>query len=138
MAATGGRRRVVVWGTGGVGSIAIRAVHGRPDLELIGVWVHSPEKVGRDAGELAGREPIGVAATGDAYALVGLGPDCVVYAASGLGLDAAAVADYERLLRAGIDVVTVSSPGLVHPAAYEATGRERLEAAAVAGGATLY
>ena len=48
------RRRVVVWSTGGVGSNAIRAVACRPDLELVGVWVHTPEKVGRDAGELAG------------------------------------------------------------------------------------
>ena len=47
--------RTVVWATGGVGSIAIDAVTRRPDLELVGVWVHSPAKVGRDAGELAGR-----------------------------------------------------------------------------------
>ena len=46
--------RVVVWSTGGVGSIAIDAIRRRPDLELVGVWVHSPDKVGRDAGELAG------------------------------------------------------------------------------------
>ena len=41
----------------------------RPDLELVGVWVHTPEKVGRDAGELAGIEPLGIAATNDADAL---------------------------------------------------------------------
>ena len=46
--------RVVVWSTGGIGSNAIRAIARRPDLELVGVWVHTPEKVGRDAGELAG------------------------------------------------------------------------------------
>ena len=62
--------RVVVWSTGGVGSIAVDAVHGRPDLELVGVWVHSPDKVGRDAGELAGVDPIGVTATNDADALI--------------------------------------------------------------------
>jgi hypothetical protein len=74
--------RVVVWSTGGIGSIAIRAIRRRPDLELIGVWVHTPEKVGRDAGELTGEEPIGIAAT---HALTRLSPppDCVVYAASG-------------------------------------------------------
>jgi hypothetical protein len=44
--------RVVVWSTGGIGSIAVRAVAENPDTELIGVWVHSPEKAGRDAGEL--------------------------------------------------------------------------------------
>ena len=56
-----------------------------PDLELVGVWVHSQDKVGRDAGELAGGEPIGVEATNDADALIALRPDCVVYAASGPG-----------------------------------------------------
>ena len=51
--------RTVVWSTGGVGSIAIDAIRRRPDLELVGVWVHSDEKVGKDAGELAGGEPSG-------------------------------------------------------------------------------
>ena len=45
--------RVVVWSTGGIGSIAIRAIHQRPNLDLVGVWVHSPDKDGKDAGELA-------------------------------------------------------------------------------------
>ncbi|MGZ5393189.1 MAG: dihydrodipicolinate reductase, partial [Mycobacterium sp.] len=42
----------VVWSTGGVGSIAIDAIAGRPDLDLVGVWVHSADKVGQDAGAL--------------------------------------------------------------------------------------
>ena len=52
--------------------------------------------------------------------------------------DAAAADDYERFLSAGIDVVTVTSAGLVFPPAYSPALRGRLEAAAVAGGATLY
>ena len=56
---TAGQHRVVVWSTGGIGSIAIRAIHQRPNLDLVGVWVHSEEKVGKDAGELANGEPIG-------------------------------------------------------------------------------
>ena len=119
--------RVVVWSTGGIGSIAIRAIHRRADLDLVGVWVHSPDKVGRDAGELAGGEPIGVAATDDVDALLGLHPDCVVYAASGPEQDAAAVPDYVRFLAAGINVVTVSSWGLIHPPSYEPTWRGQLE-----------
>ena len=51
--------RTVVWSTGGVGSNAIDAIRRRPDLELVGVWVHSPEKDGKDVGELAGGDPIG-------------------------------------------------------------------------------
>ena len=46
-------RRVVVWGTGNVGRTSIRTVLAHADLELVDVIVHTPEKVGRDAGELA-------------------------------------------------------------------------------------
>lgn len=130
--------RVVVWSTGGVGSNAIRAIGRRPDLELVGVWVHSPEKVGRDAGELAGGAPIGIAATDDADALIALRPDCVVYAASGPERDVGAVPDYVRLLEAGIHVVTSTSTGLVFPPVYAEPLRVRLEEAAAAGGASLY
>jgi 2,4-diaminopentanoate dehydrogenase len=132
------RRRVAVWGTGGVGAIAVRSAHARPDMDLCGVWVHSPEKDGRDAGELVGIDPIGLAASGDAEALLALDLDCVIYTASGPDLDAVAVPDYERMLRAGIDVVTVTSPGLVYPAAFDAATVARLTEAAEAGGASLY
>ena len=131
--------RVVVWSTGGVGSIAVDAVHRRPDLELVGVWVHSPEKVGRDAGELAGGAPVGLAATNDAESLIALQPDCVVYAASGPQRDAGAVPDYLRLLEAGINVVSTTSTSLVYPPAYFVKEwRDRLEAAAKSGNASFY
>ncbi len=131
--------RTVVWSTGGVGSIAIDAVSRRPDLELVGVWVHSPAKVGKDAGELAGVAPLGVVATNDADALIALAPDCVVYAASGPERDGAAVPDYLRLLEAGINVVSTSSTSLVYPPSYFAPDwRNQLEAAAKAGGASFY
>ena len=131
--------RVVVWSTGGVGAVAIDAISRRPDLELVGVWVHSPEKVGKDAGELAGIDPLGVAATDDADALIALAPDCVVYAASGPERDGAAVPDYLRLLQAGINVVSTSSTSLVYPPSYFAPDwREQLEVAAKSGGASFY
>jgi hypothetical protein len=118
--------------------LAIRAVARRPDLELVGVWVHSAEKAGVDAGVLAGIEPLGVAATNDADALLALRPDCVCYSASGESLDAGVVPDMARMLEAGINVVTVSAPGLVHPAGYNPEWRDLLERAAAAGNATLY
>ncbi|OBJ43916.1 dihydrodipicolinate reductase [Mycobacterium colombiense] len=131
--------RVVVWATGGIGSIAIRAIQRRPNLDLVGVWVHSPDKVGKDAGELAGGEPLGVAATNDADALIALQPDCVVYAASGPDRDGAAVPDYVRLLAAGINVVSTSSTSLVYPPSYFAPNwRDELDAAAKAGQASFY
>ncbi len=130
--------RVVGWSTGGVGRLAIRAIARRPDLDLVGVWVHSAEKDGVDAGTLAGMDPIGVAATTDADALLALAPDCVCYSASGEAMDAAAVPEMARMLEAGVNVVTVSTPGLVHPAGYQPEWRAQLEAAATKGNATLY
>src|SRR6202011_5970627 len=131
--------RVVVWATGGIGSIAICAVQRRPDFELVGVWVHSQEKVGKDAGELANGEPIGLAATNDADALIALKPDCVIYAAAGPERDALAIPDYVRLLEAGINVVTTSTTRLVNPHAYQpAEWRDQLVAAAKQGQVSLY
>ncbi|WP_077080556.1 dihydrodipicolinate reductase [Mycobacterium numidiamassiliense] len=131
--------RTVVWSTGGVGAIAIDGIRHRPDLELVGVWVHSPEKVGKDAGELAGGEPLGLLATNDADALIACKPDCVVYAASGPEREAGAVPDYVRLLKAGINVVSTTSTGLIYPPAYFAPNwRAELEEAANAGNASFY
>src|SRR6201993_2011886 len=131
--------RVVVWATGGIGSIAIRTIQRRANLDLVGVWVHSQEKVGKDAGELANGEPIGLATTNDADALIALKPDCVIYAASGPERDALAIPDYVKLLEAGINVVTTSTTRLVNPHAYEpAEWRDQLVAAAKQARASLY
>jgi 2,4-diaminopentanoate dehydrogenase len=134
-----GTLRVVVWSTGGIGSIAVRAVAENPATELVGVWVHSDEKAGRDAGELVGIGPIGVTGTRDAEALIALRPDCVVYAAMGPERDAGAVPDYARLLEAGINVVTTTVNRLIYPPAFEPDAwREQLAQAAATGGASLY
>jgi hypothetical protein len=100
--------RVVQWATGGVGKAAIEAIVAHPELELAGVWVHSAEKAGRDAGELAGIASLGVTATQDVDALLALRPDCIVYAP--LLPDEALVC---RLLASGANVVTPL--GWVHP-----------------------
>ena len=44
--------RVIQWSTGNVGRHALRLIHQHPDLELVGLWVHSADKAGRDACEL--------------------------------------------------------------------------------------
>ena len=131
--------RTVVWSTGGVGSIAVEAIRRRPDLDLVGVWVHSDAKVGQDAGELAGGEPMGVVATNDGEALIALQPDCVVYAASGPERDASAVSDYVRLLEAGINVVSTTSTSLVYPPAYYSPEwRDQMAVAAKSGNVSFY
>jgi len=70
--------KVILWATGTIGRFAIRTILNRPNLELAGVWVHSKSKDGQDAGTLAGLDPIGLAATRDADALLASDADCVM------------------------------------------------------------
>src|SRR4051794_717099 len=72
--------RVIQWATGLVGKEAIKGVLAHPELELVGAWVHSDDKVGRDVGELAGVGPIGVRATNSLDEICALEADAVVYA----------------------------------------------------------
>jgi hypothetical protein len=130
--------RIAVISTGGVGSLALRAIVRRPHLDLVGVWVHSPEKTGRDAGELVGLGPIGVTATNDLDDIIGLKPDCVVYGAASAEMDAAAVRDYVRLLNGGLNVVTTYTPGMMFPDRWIPELTDRVRAAALAGGVTIY
>lgn len=130
--------RVVVWSIGGIGSVAVSAIRRRPDMELVGAWVHSPEKAGRDAGELAGGAPIGIKGTTDKDALIALKPDCVVYVTNAPEREAAAVPDYVRLLKAGINVVSTTSSQMIYPPAFDEKWRAQVEDAAKAGGASIY
>ena len=45
--------RVVQWTTGNVGKSSVHAIVTNPALELVGCFAWSPEKVGRDVGELS-------------------------------------------------------------------------------------
>ena len=129
--------RVVVWGTGNVGRPAIRAVVANPALTLAGVIVSDPAKVGRDAGELADLDALGVFATDDAEAVLEEGPDAVVYAASADFRPDEALADIERCLLAGADVVTPSIYPLYHPDTAPTALRNRIDDACAAGKASL-
>lgn len=66
------RTRVIQWATGPVGAAQLREIIDDPELELAGVFVYSPEKVGMDAGTLVGRPPTGVIATNDKRAILAL------------------------------------------------------------------
>jgi 2,4-diaminopentanoate dehydrogenase len=108
--------RVVQWATGNVGRHTIAGIDARPDLELVGVWVSNPGKVGVDAGKLAGLDrELGVVATDDADALLALEPDCIVHTAMADDRIFEALADLERLLRAGVNVASSSPVFLQYP-----------------------
>lgn len=100
--------RIIQWGTGNVGSHALRTIIDRPDFELVGVRVYNPAKVGVDAGELIGRDPVGVLATDDVNALLALGADCVCFNPLGSTLSdhTPALDDICRILESGANVVS--------------------------------
>ncbi|QFG24934.1 dihydrodipicolinate reductase [Actinomadura sp. WMMB 499] len=129
----------VVWGTGNVGRLALRAVEAHPALELSGVIVHDPGKVGRDAGELGGLDrTLGVAATDDAGAVLAAGPGAVVYAASGDIRPDEALADILRAIRAGAVVVSPALYALYDQRNAPAEMREAVLAAIEEGGGSLF
>ncbi len=122
--------RVIQWATGGVGKAAIQGVLRHPELELVGCWVHSADKDGRDVGELIGEDPIGVAASTDVDTLLATDADCVMY--SPLLPDDQVVM---KILRSGKNVVT--PVGWVYPDRDNPSVRA-IEEAALAGGVTLH
>lgn len=71
--------RVIQWMTGDVGRVGVRHFADNEVYDLVGVLVHSPDKVGRDAGEIVGIAPTGVITTDDVDAMVALDADCVFY-----------------------------------------------------------
>jgi 4-hydroxy-tetrahydrodipicolinate reductase len=130
--------RVIQWSTGNVGRHALRLIANHPDLELVGLWVHSPDKVGRDVGELAGIGPIGVAATNDVDALLALDADCVCYTATADLRPQEAIADMARILRSGKNVVSSSVVPLIYAPHVDPEMRRPLEEACDAGGVSCF
>ncbi|MFB4315232.1 hypothetical protein [Actinomadura sp. 21ATH] len=108
--------RVLHVATGNVGRIALSQLIEDPRFELAGLVVSSPEKVGKDAGELAGLDVVtGVAATGDLDAALAVRPDCTVYCALAETRLFEALDDVRKILAAGSNVVASSPVPLVYP-----------------------
>jgi 2,4-diaminopentanoate dehydrogenase len=132
--------RVAHVGTGNVGRLALTELVSNPQFELTGLCVSSPEKVGKDAGTLAGVDvATGITAVDDLDVVLATAPECVVYCAMGDTRLPEAMADVMRILAAGINVVG-SSPGLlqypwgVMPDKYIA----RIEDAAQQGNSSIF
>jgi 2,4-diaminopentanoate dehydrogenase len=123
--------RVIQWATGSIGQIAIRHFAANPAFRLVGAYVTSAGKAGKDAGELAGVAPLGVLATRDADALLALDADCVNYAPLYADID-----EMCRILRAGKNLVTPA--GFIYPYALAREVVDKLEAACQDGGVSLY
>ena len=132
--------RVVHIGTGNVGRLALRELIENPAFELVGLCVSSPDKVGKDAGTLAGLAvSTGITAVGDLDAVLACEPECAVYCAMGDTRLVEAMSDVRRILAAGVNVVG-SAPGVlqfpwqVMPDKYI----EQVEDAARQGNSSIY
>jgi 2,4-diaminopentanoate dehydrogenase len=130
--------RVIQWSTGNVGRHALRLVAAHPDLELVGLWVHSEDKAGRDAGEIAGIGPLGVAATNDVDALLALDADCVCYTATADLRPGEAIKDMTRIAASGKNIVSSSVVPLVYPPHVADNMRRPLEDACANAGVSCF
>lgn len=124
--------RVVQWATGNVGSRALRMVIEHPSMELAGLWVSSPEKVGKDAGDLCGLAETGIKATNSVDEIVALDADCVLFMPQGTDYDALCA-----LLASGKNVVTTRGD-FHYPPMMDPAKRARIEEACARGGTSIY
>jgi 4-hydroxy-tetrahydrodipicolinate reductase len=124
--------RVAQWATGRIGEASLRELIRSPQMDLVGVYVHSAGKEGRDAGELCGLPPTGVKATRIIGEIIALKPDCIVAMQEGPNVD-----DVCRFLEAGINIAT-SRVDYLEPERMDPEVRRRAEAACLKGGASIH
>lgn len=131
--------RVFQVATGNLGTEMIGRIRDHPDLELVGLHCYTPDKIGRDAGEIVGIGPIGVVATGTVEEIVAARPDVLTF--HGVFPDEDL---YVRVLEAGIDIVTTADwitgyhrdTNHPHPSGRKVS--EVIADACARGGATFY
>lgn len=123
--------RVIQWMTGDVGQVGVRHFADNPTFDLVAVLVHSKDKVGKDAGEIAGIAPTGVVTTDDVRSVIAMDADCVFYTPVIMDVDTVC-----RLLRSGKNVVTTS--GFFYPTEDFRDGGEQIRAACADGGTSFH
>ncbi len=128
------RYRVAQWGTGHTGMRALKYIIEHPQYDLVGVYVYSEEKEGRDAGELCGVEPTGITATRNIEDIIAAKPDCVSYMPMTGGAD---LDEMCRLLESGINIVTTYTD-YHDPESIDQDIRRQIEDACARGKTSLY
>lgn len=123
--------RVIQWATGTVGKTALKHFIENPVIELAGVYVTNPEKVGKDAGELVDLPATGVIATNDVEKIIALKADCVLFSPQRQDVDMVC-----RLLRSGKNVVSPAGPFL--PNEWFAEAFEKIDAACRESGTSYH
>jgi len=127
--------RVIQWATGAMGKSCLRAVIDHPATELVGLYVYGDDKAGRDAGDIARRDPTGVIATRDIDEILALEADVVIHCARLAPPYGSHDAEILRLLASGKNVISIN--GYSRPSHWSGERRDALEAACRAGGTSL-
>ena len=125
--------RVIQWATGVVGSTALKYFIENPIIELVGVYVTNPDKVGKDAGDLVGLPKTGVLATSDEEAILAMDADCVLFSPSMMTPPIDMVC---RLLASGKNVISPAGPFLPNKWLPDETAR--VEAACREGNSSFH
>lgn len=129
--------RVIQWGMGNSGSQLLNHLIDSPDVEVVGIYAHSPIKNGLDGGILCGRSPIGVYATNDKAEILALDADCVFHNARVDFDPSQNDSDIIALLSSGKNVITIV-PGFFAPASRGKDKADAIEAACNKGNSTLF
>jgi hypothetical protein len=125
------KHRVIQWATGVVGKASLRHFIENPLIELVGVYVTNPDKVGKDAGDIAGLAKTGVLATNDVEKIIALDADGVHFAPIVTDVDMIC-----RLLRSSKNVVSPAGPFL--PSKWFQTEFDKVDAACREGGTSYH
>lgn len=129
--------RVINWATGHTGRMVVRAIAERPEFRIVGAFVYSPNKAGRDLGEICGIDPLGVIATDDRQQILDTPADCVLFLAGAENDVPASVANICALLASGKNVVTTAA-NFIYPKSLGAETEAAIAEACAAGGTTFH
>lgn len=119
--------RIIIWGPGVMGAALMRQIATRPEFKIVGVLCYSPDKNGRDAGEIAGIGPIGVKATTDKESIYRLKADVALVAVKDSPDYTELDNDTIRLLESGKNVIC-STTHMFPPMRGEAYAQRFLDA----------
>ena len=100
--------KVIQWATGSMGKTCLRAIIDHPSMELAGLFVYSPGKVGLDAGEIARRDTTSIIATDNIEDILQLDADIVLHTAQIQAPYSFHNDDICRLLASGKNVIIIN------------------------------
>ena len=132
--------KVIQYATGITGSLALKTLSERADMQLVGLGCTGAAKVGMDAGEIMKASPTGIKATNDIDALCAMQADVVLHMplpsalmGSGPRADQDVIC---KFLASGKNVIT--TVGYIYPKAYGEEVVARFEDACARGKSSLH